>query len=94
MKSQEWIQGEDYTEFISYYSGSSSVTVTLKYTHDTPEDVTRWYTDGDGYTEEIKNWEDEERLILQFFVTHSETKPADIDEVVHCLACLNVNENS
>jgi len=52
-----------------------------------------WYPDGDGF-DEIKAWEKEERLNIRFDITHTESLPAPADEVVHCLACLNVDENS
>jgi len=53
--------------------------------------VTKWYTDGDGFTDEIKGWEDEKRLYLSFSVNHDDgVMPLAADEVVRCFACLNV----
>lgn len=93
LKSQEWVQGQWVTQTLSYF-GTPSASVTIGYTLDNQEDMTKWYPDGDGYTDEVKGWEDEERLYLLFTVTHTEALPLAADEVVHCLACLNVDENS
>lgn len=67
----------------------------ITYTHDTLEDVTKWYPDADGFTDEVKGWEDEKRLVLYFEVYHAENViPASTEEVVRCLACLNVDQDS
>jgi len=45
-----------------------------------------------GYEEDFSTWEDEQRLTLDFSIYHNEDKPDDkIDEIVRCLACLNVD---
>lgn len=60
-------------------------------------DSTIWKdNDNNGFeSDDLSSWEDEQRLVLKFELNHGETYPAlEADQVVRCLACLNVDQDS
>lgn len=80
-------------DWYSWNYDSDSLDLTMYFPSGIPLDQTIWKeTDLNGYEEDFSTWEDEQRLTLDFSIYHNEDKPDDkIDEIVRCLACLNVD---
>jgi|JI10StandDraft_1071094.scaffolds.fasta_scaffold225178_3 hypothetical protein len=64
--------------------------LTLYYTTNTIHDVTDWYVTGNEWEHDLNDWEDEERLVLNFEVDHYTYAEPESDET-RCFACLNID---
>ena len=53
-----------------------------------------WMDEGQGFEFEGEEWEDEQRLVLGFYVNHGESDPILADDEIRCLACLGTREHS